>query len=337
MITYKKLIGEGITDSNGECSVGYVGKDEATLNIKAEAVNLTATTQIQVNYGLLLTSNKKIIQTGETATLTAKIPPKQGVIIENQTVYLSKIIDDSDLSLELTASTNIIQAGNNLTLTAKVTDSNDNNIENIIVNLFKESDSMAKELVATLVTDSNGEASYNYVGVGAGKIDFSAESGILQSETYEVLDCDFYDEATTTNHNDNRWDTWSSYPVTVTRQTEYTLIEQATSGTIAYHIFPFADLNPSIIEFDFYKNGGLLNEIIGQLRNNNKNVLRQFSLSSVTGTSLETWYHIKLDFDNKLIYIDDKSIVMDDITPTHFYIVCYTTTTDVRYKNFKVY
>ena len=195
MITYKKLIGEGITDSNGECSVGYVGKDEATLNIKAEAVNLTATTHIQVNYGLLLTSNKKIIQTGETATLTAKIPPKQGVIIENQTVYLSKIIDDSDLSLELTASTNIIQAGNNLTLTAKVTDSN-NNIENIIVNLFKESDSMAKELVATLVTDSNGEASYNYVGVGAGKIDFSAESGILSSETYTIEDCDYYADST---------------------------------------------------------------------------------------------------------------------------------------------
>lgn len=47
---------------------------------------------------------------------------------------------------------------------------------------------MARELIATLLTDSNGEASHNYTGTGAGETTFIAESGDLESEPLVIND-----------------------------------------------------------------------------------------------------------------------------------------------------
>lgn len=52
---------------------------------------------------------------------------------------------------------------------------------------------MSRQLVATLTTDSNGEATFTYTGTGIGKIGFDAKYGSFQSETYDVLDCTVYD------------------------------------------------------------------------------------------------------------------------------------------------
>lgn len=146
----------------------------------------------------------------------------------------------------------------------------------------------------------------------------------------------FKDNGTTSSYDDTNWTTWSNYPPKITRKTEYTSIEQQTSGTTGFHIFNFTNLNPKSIEFDFYKTDGILSEIIFQLRNSSRTVLRQEALSSWSNTALATWYHIKFDFENKLIYCDNKSFAMNDIEPTHLYLACYQTTTEVRYKNFKV-
>lgn len=47
---------------------------------------------------------------------------------------------------------------------------------------------MAKELVAILVTDNNGEATHNYIGTGAGQTTFVAESGELESNSLTIND-----------------------------------------------------------------------------------------------------------------------------------------------------
>ena len=47
---------------------------------------------------------------------------------------------------------------------------------------------MAKQLITTLVTDDNGEATYNYTGTGAGETTFIAESGDLESDPLIIND-----------------------------------------------------------------------------------------------------------------------------------------------------
>ena len=50
---------------------------------------------------------------------------------------------------------------------------------------------MAKQLIATLVTNSNGEAFYNYTGTGSGQTTFIAESGELESNSLTINDIDW--------------------------------------------------------------------------------------------------------------------------------------------------
>ena len=52
-------------------------------------------------------------------------------------------------------------------------------------------------------TGSNGVANYQYTCTGAGKINFSAKSGGIQSEIYELLDAVFYDDGLTNHDSTN--------------------------------------------------------------------------------------------------------------------------------------
>ena len=82
--------------------------------------------------------------------------------------------------------------------------------------------------VAKLEYDSEGNAlTHSYTGVGAGKIDIVAESGTLQSETYEVLDCAFLDIATTGNTNSN-WSNAYGSPSVSTDSTGTTITASST-------------------------------------------------------------------------------------------------------------
>ena len=157
-------------------------------------------------------------------------------------------------------------------------------------------------------------------------------------ERADVLDCKYQDEGTLTYHNDNFWTSWENYPRTITRKSEYTEVTQTNTGTTGYLIFPFNNLSPAIIEFDFYKNGGSLNETIIQLRNDKREILRGIPLVNINNAlKLNTWYHIKLDFENNKIYVGDYSVPMNTTNATNLYIACMGTTKSIRYKNFKIY
>lgn len=72
---------------------------------------------------------------------------------------------------------------------------------------------MAKIYLGSGTTNSSGVASVTYTATGKGQLSVTAESGSLLSETYEVLDALFYDEALT----DAKWNT-NYVDVTVNRE-----------------------------------------------------------------------------------------------------------------------
>lgn len=160
---------------------------------------------------------------------------------------------------------------------------------------------------------------------------------MIVSEIYVLEDLLYYDHAISSDYNDNTWSTWTSYPCTITRGDTRTVLTQATSGTTGYHIFPFSTLNPTIIEFDMQKVGGTLSDIVLQLRNNNRGVLKQVALSSFVNLALDTWYHVVFDFEHKTITVGNSTVSMEDISPTNLYFAVNGSTTSVDYKNFKVY
>lgn len=66
---------------------------------------------------------------------------------------------------------------------------------------------MARRLIGTAVTDSNGEATITYTGTGAGKLNVVAESGTFVSEPYPVTDAFIMDTGLTGTLNEYNIDT----------------------------------------------------------------------------------------------------------------------------------
>lgn len=123
-----------LTDSNGQATMEYNGIGSGNVTIKGtyldKNISNTITIQDLNTPALYLNSDKKSIIKRETTLLTTSFSIPQ----ENETIYLSKIINDENLTLELT-STN---SGSNYEIKTKVTDENDNGLENIRIKLYKE-------------------------------------------------------------------------------------------------------------------------------------------------------------------------------------------------------
>ena len=79
---------------------------------------------------------------------------------------------------------------------------------------------MARRLIGTGTTDSNGRVTIEYTGTGAGRVQLTAETtdGSLSSETYEILDAIFLDWAVTGDKNNN----WLNYSNRLTVETDDT-------------------------------------------------------------------------------------------------------------------
>ena len=71
---------------------------------------------------------------------------------------------------------------------------------------------------------------------------------VLQ-ETYEIIDGLIADIGTTNNHNDI-WSFSSTYPSTLTRTSDYSIVGQQPSGTTGQLSYTFGDKTGLIIEFD---------------------------------------------------------------------------------------
>lgn len=66
---------------------------------------------------------------------------------------------------------------------------------------------MAWTQIGTTTTDDNGIATFTYTGTGAGEVNFkvSNDDGSLVSETHNVIDALYYDDATTDNKSNYRY------------------------------------------------------------------------------------------------------------------------------------
>ena len=126
------IIGSPIHSSRLESCVTNVQKwfINSTGFAKSKNISNNITIQDLNTPALYLNSDKESIIKGETTLLITSFSIPQ----ENETIYLNKIIDNENLTLELT-STN---SGLNHEIKTKVTDENDNGLENIRIKLYKE-------------------------------------------------------------------------------------------------------------------------------------------------------------------------------------------------------
>jgi len=112
---------------------------------------------------------------------------------------------------------------------------------------------MAKVQIGTGVTNANGVAvmSEGYVGSGAGKIQLVAEVEVdgstVVSQPYEVLDCIFYDEATS---SDTKNSNWTASNITATTGSGYTSLSKTTSTSTGNYTCGTQITEPCVIEWD---------------------------------------------------------------------------------------
>ena len=201
---------------------------------------------------------------------------------------------------------------------------------------------MARRLIGSGTTDSNGRISVSYTGKGAGKIQLVAVNGTLQSETYEVYDCKWYDFGTDSTNN-----IWvNSSTMTVTYGTDCATLTETTSDTTGILV---TDTNHyiqpnDVFEFDFMQVDGSRNYAPIYIRNKTNGVsLTSFHLTHIN-QQINTWIHLKCQIIDTTLYI----YVNDNPTPVErpmsntdtdyrIYLNTPTDTTTLKYKNFKVY
>ena len=204
---------------------------------------------------------------------------------------------------------------------------------------------MAKRLIGTGTTDSQGQVVIEYTGTGAGKLDFIASTdnplseGSLQSEIYEVTDCVFKDLGTQDSYS--AWISDSNF--TVSRSDVETTITPTDNTAHASRYLTISSYTvPFNIEFDFNLSftGNASTGIMS---------IRQGSTSkgSITpnalGLTSGEYSHIKLTVTSTELQINvdgtDKTPISHDGTFNRFYITQNANTLwqSIKYKNFIIY
>lgn len=126
---------------------------------------------------------------------------------------------------------------------------------------------MAKRLIGTGTTGTDGSCSIPYTGTGAGLVQMDVETeidGSIVSETYSVLDCIWYDPLTETPLKNN----WYSTNLNLNTDSDGTLITNNSSNNLYFKPYPSnADLmldTPYVIEFTVKSvSGSVQPQIIG--------------------------------------------------------------------------
>jgi len=173
------------------------------------------------------------------------------VILFNSDVTIAhnkpEIVGAYVTDLDITANPNIIQANETSILEITATDLEHLPVQNKSIQLLKNN-----TLLDTLVTDSQGKATYTYTGQGSGKLDFIAKYRSLQSETYVITDSMFYDKAILNDPQTN--DNWQyGSNLEVVRGTEYTTISETGTSSAYYRANNYNEFTGDfIIEFDLH-------------------------------------------------------------------------------------
>lgn len=167
---------------------------------------------------------------------------------------------------------------------------------------------------------------------------------MLQSETFAVLDCIVYDQATDTSHY-SKWRNLSSR-LTVTNASDGTLLENSSGSSGYYGIgepsrislenYMFDWEYPCVIEFDtvtLSDNG----EIYIQLSDEaNHNIIRTFSNLGITASSTA---HIEINNSTIQISVNGgtPTIITNTLTGKFLIALAINTGHSLKFKNFKIY
>lgn len=118
------------------------------------------------------------------------------IILFNASIEIKQdqptIIGKYVTGLTITGDKTVIQTNDTVNLTIKATDLDNIGVPNKNIKLYKNN-----TLWQTLTTDTNGEINVSYTGEGTGVLNIQAvHGGIIQSETYSILDCIYFDPCT---------------------------------------------------------------------------------------------------------------------------------------------
>ena len=236
-------------------------------------------------------------------------------------------------SISLTADKSILSYADSqsATLSATVLDQFDNPMENETVEFFNGSTSMG-----TATTNSSGVATKTYASAGAGDINFTAEVGSLQSESFAIEDCKKYISSYSKSFTgtglsfDNFYDMGSTYNCSV----EFKLIISSSTGTNGGFVFKQDNNNDN---YNYLR--------IGSQGNIREAVLRNTSgadTQSATGSSYSSNQEIKgkITYESGTIkaYLDDTLKITNTATfnPRYISLISWSTSKTVTVNDLKI-
>lgn len=198
---------------------------------------------------------------------------------------------------------------------------------------------MARRLIGTAVTDSNGEATITYTGTGAGKLNVVAESGTFQSEIYELIDATILDNATSSSYND----VWYNQQNAVnTRGDTYSEITE-NGGTAILRLKSANSIDKTniCVEFDVWQDGATSNNFMSFVNTTTSTYTGTYNLGNLN-LQTETWNHIKLVIDSNGVVTPNGMTAQQKTLSvnTDKMLFCFLTNGDItiiRFRNFKVY
>ena len=334
----RRLLGTAVTDENGEATIEYTGTGAGELHIVAESGTFSSNVITIDDYDPIIdsatiTSDKNIIQSGESANLTVIGKDKHNELVNEDTFDLCEQFIVSKVSVD---STGIVQSGSNLDIKAKVNTSLGGVPNNVPV-VFKKGD----ETLDTVQTSASGVATYPYPGTGVGEVNITAECDGVVSETCEVLDCKFFDDMHTGTAS-SKWWVWQAYPNTVSRAdggNDYTKL--TTDGTDGYYFLDFYTGLTGVtkLQFDVYISGGATNKIFVTLRGDKLSFLCQHSLSNFPNASLNTWLTFEYDLEAKTLTClttNETYSYTGTVVPKQLGMQCHSGV-EMRVRNVKAY
>ena len=330
---YKEYVWVKIKDSS-KYRTGQADHNDYVLNgdhYNYEPLGSTEIDLTQIRQDIATLKQTKL----DKSSLTNVLESNNANPVMSKTVYnaISEALDTlNEDSLFLSASTNVIQKNDTITLVAKRYGQQNNSP----ISFYKG------DTLLETVSSQNGMASYTYVGTGAGKTEFTAKSGIIQSETYSLWDTIFHLECTseTSNWNYNN----ARVSLTFSEDGAYCLgLENTTfkQVTITNNTARFLDgAKNYIIEYDIKKNIPVRLGLI----DNGANIRTLLFLGALYTND---WNHIKLVYnaDNHTVtpYVNDEGLTPVDLsnyTMTSFgvtFIDNESNQMDFYVKNIKIY
>ena len=191
---------------------------------------------------------------------------------------------------------------------------------------------MARRLIGTGTTDSNGQVVIEYTGTGAGRVQLTAEAGDLISETYTLYDVLFKDIGTQDDYT-----AWSyAGNTTINRSESETTITQTDTSSMAsmYQTLPVTD--GFCVEFDVKSTYTEWFNLVSFRQGSSAKL--SLNVSFLCGDS--EWHHIILKVNNGTVNVNRDGT---DLTPqtlsdtiNRVYLQVGTSST-VQYKNFIIY